>query len=85
VKQPYPHQVRPMSRSTPKARKTRVSVQLDFWPELSHRSMVFYAACAGRRAPARSVSEDGRAVSGLAATSGLPDGNHGDNLTKVRQ
>jgi hypothetical protein len=52
---------------------------------LRHRRLVFYAAGAGRRAPARSVSEDGRAVSGLAATSGLPDGNHGDNLTKVRQ
>jgi len=47
--------------------------------------MVFYAACAGRRAPARSVSEDGRTAAGLAAASGHPDGNHGDNLTKVRQ
>jgi hypothetical protein len=72
-----------VSRSTSKARKTRAVVQLDFWPELSHRSMVFYAACAGRRAPARSVCEDGRTAAGLAAASGLPDGNHGDNLSEV--
>lgn len=45
--------------------------------------MVFYAACAGRRAPARSVSEDGRTAAGVAAVSGIPDGNHGDNLSEV--
>lgn len=41
--------------------------QLDFWPELRHKSMVHYAALATRRAPARSVSEDGRAACSVAA------------------
>lgn len=56
----------------------------DFWPELRSQSMVFYAACAGRRAPARSVSEDGRTEAGSAAISGLPDGNHGDNQLRSK-
>lgn len=59
--------------------------QLDFWPELKHKSMVFYAACAAFRAPARSVSEDGRTEGGRSsskscASAATPNGNHGDNL-----
>ncbi len=51
-----------------KAKQRRQLQQLDFWPELRSTAMVFYAACAGGCAPARSASEDGRA----AASTTLP-------------
>ena len=74
-----------MKRRTP----SRPLQQLDFWPELRNPGMSFYAALSARRAPARSVSEDGRTVRREAASARngaqLPDGNHGDNLTKVHQ
>lgn len=63
--------------------------QLDFWPELRNPGMSFYAALSARRAPARSASEDGRTSRREAAAARnraqVPDGNHGDNVTKVRQ
>lgn len=64
--------------------------QLDFWPELRSPGMSFYAALSARRAPARSVSEDGRTVRSEAASARkgahqVPDGNHGDITFGVTQ
>jgi hypothetical protein len=42
------------------------ALEFDFGPVLSDQSVAFYAACAGSRAPARSVSEDGRTAPGEA-------------------
>lgn len=69
---------------------TRPLQQLDFWPELRNPGMSLYAALSVRCVPARSVSEDGHSVrreAVAAARNGaqIPDGNHGDNLSKVRQ
>ncbi len=60
----------------------RSPVQQDFWPELQSRSMVYYAACAASRAPARSASEDGRTASGSAAPRS-PLGIYGENAVTL--
>ena len=63
-------------------RVLREADQLDFWPELRSRSMSFYAACAAARAPARSVSEDGRASGGTAGGE-APLGIYGENAVTL--
>lgn len=61
---------------------SRTVQQLDFWPELRHKSMVLYAALAAPRAPARSVSEDGRTGSAEAAGK-APLGIYGENAVTL--
>jgi hypothetical protein len=67
--------------------RTHFVQQLDFWPELRNPHIQLYATLSAQRAPARSVSEDGRTVSRKAASlrdcAMVPDGNHGDNLSQV--
>ena len=66
--------------STPHKTDRTVLQQLDFWPELRHPGMAFYAAMAGSGAPARSASEDGRTAAGSAATAKrAPLGIYGEN------
>ncbi len=65
-----------------KRRRLVVPAQMDFWPELNSRAMSFYSALAATRAPARSVSEDGRTGSGSAARKS-PLGIYGENAVTL--
>lgn len=61
---------------------SRTIEQLDFWPELRNKSMVLYAALAAPRAPARSVSEDGRTGSAKPPRK-APLGIYGENAVTL--
>lgn len=65
-----------------KSRRAASPVQMDFWPELNSRAMSFYSALATTRAPARSVSEDGRTGGGNAAPRS-PLGIYGENAVTL--
>lgn len=67
-----------MKRSTHR----HAPVQQDFWPELRNKSMALYAALAAPRAPARSVSEDGRTGSAKPAGK-APLGIYGENAVTL--